>query len=261
MAGLGQLVAGIAHEINNPVNFIFGNLTHLKEYTQELLKIVKVCQKYSVNLPDIQLEMEDIDCDFILEDLPKTINSMHIGAERIRQIVLSLRNFSRTDEAEQKPANIHEGLDSTLLILRHRLQPLGERPEVEIIKAYGELPLVECYPAQLNQVFMNLISNSIDALEEKFATVNQKHAKLTISIHTKHLNGKVSVTIADNALGIPEDVRSHIFDPFFTTKEVGKGTGLGLAISYQIIVEKHNGQIKCSSKMGQGTEFLIEIPI
>ena len=278
MAGLGQLVAGVAHEINNPVNFIFDNLTHLQEYTQELLKIIKLCQKHATKLPEIQAEIEAIDLDFIIEDLPKTIDSMHIGAERICQIVLSLRNFSRTDEAEQKPANIHEGLDSTLLILRHRLQYSGERPEIEIIKNYDELPLVECYPAQLNQVFMNIIGNSIDALEEKFTTIKQKYLQsittaplipLNIWIRTKYLNGKVSVTIADNALGIPENVRSrsdsagvsHIFDPFFTTKEVGKGTGLGLAISYQIIVEKHNGQIQCSSKPGQGKEFLIEIPV
>jgi signal transduction histidine kinase len=270
MAGLGQLVAGVAHEINNPVNFIFGNLTHLQEYTQELLKIVKLCKKHSAKIPEIQAEIEDIDLDFIVEDLPKTIDSMHIGAERIRQIVLSLRNFSRTDEAEQKPTNIHEGLDSTLLILRHRLQNSGERPEIEIIKNYGDLPLVECYPAQLNQVFMNLIANSIDALEDKFTTIKQKYLEsnttaplipLNIWVRTKYLNGKVSISIADNALGIPDEVRSHIFDPFFTTKEVGKGTGLGLAISYQIIVEKHHGQIQCSSKLGQGTEFLIEISV
>ncbi|MDZ8088240.1 MAG: GAF domain-containing protein [Nostoc sp. DedQUE12b] len=269
MAGLGQLLAGVAHEINNPISFIFGNLIHLNEYTQELLKVVKLYRQNSSILPTIQEKIDKSDLDFLIEDLPKTLESMKVGTERICDIVLSLRNFSRTDEAELKPVDIHEGLDSTLLILGHRLKNNNDRPAIEIIKQYDNLPLLECYPAQLNQVFMNLLSNSIDALEEKFNTIQQRYLKLlqtcpriplTIWINTQAINNQVVIRIADNGLGIPEEVRSHIFDPFFTTKAPGKGTGLGLSISHQIVVEKHHGQMKCSSKPGEGTEFLIEIP-
>ena len=269
MAGLGQLLAGVAHEINNPISFIFGNLIHLNEYTQELLKVVKLYRQSSSILPTVQEQIDKSDLDFLIEDLPKTLESMKVGTERICDIVLSLRNFSRTDEAELKPVDIHEGLDSTLLILGHRLKNNNERPAIEIIKQYDNLPLLECYPAQLNQVFMNLVSNSIDALEEKFNTIQQRYLKLlqtcpriplTIWINTQAINNQIVIRIADNGLGIPEEVRSHIFDPFFTTKAPGKGTGLGLSISHQIVVEKHHGQMKCSSKPGEGTEFLIEIP-
>ncbi|WP_339381820.1 GAF domain-containing sensor histidine kinase [Dendronalium phyllosphericum] len=269
MAGLGQLLAGVAHEINNPVSFIFGNLVHLNEYIKELLNVINIYRQNDSLFPDIKKQIDKTDLNFILEDLPKTLDSMKIGTERISQIVLSLRNFSRTDEAELKPVDIHEGLDSTLLILGHRLKNNNERPAIEIVKEYGDVPLIECYPAQLNQVFMNLLSNSVDALEDKFKTIHQKHLKpstispkvpLTIWINTQFINKQIVIRIADNGLGIPEEVRSHIFDPFFTTKSPGKGTGLGLSISYQIVVEKHHGQIKCSSKPGQGTEFLIEIP-
>ncbi|WP_414514783.1 GAF domain-containing protein [Nostoc sp. PCC 9305] len=270
MAGLGQLLAGVAHEINNPISFIFGNLIHLNEYTQELLKVVKLYRQNSSILPTVQEQIDKSDLDFLIEDLPKTLESMKVGTERICDIVLSLRNFSRTDEAELKPVDIHEGLDSTLLILGHRLKNNNERPAIEIVKQYDCLPLLECYPAQLNQVFMNLLSNSIDALEEKFNTIQQRYLKLlqtcpriplSIWINTQVINNQVVIRIADNGLGIPEEVRSHIFDPFFTTKAPGKGTGLGLSISHQIVVEKHRGQMKCSSKPGEGTEFLIEIPI
>ncbi|MEH2202812.1 MAG: GAF domain-containing protein [Nostoc sp.] len=270
MAGLGQLLAGVAHEINNPISFIFGNLIHLSEYTQELLKVVKLYRQSSSILPTIQEQIDKSDLDFLIEDLPKTLESMKVGTERICDIVLSLRNFSRTDEAELKPVDIHEGLDSTLLILGHRLKNNNDRPAIEIVKQYDSLPLLECYPAQLNQVFMNLLSNSIDALEEKFNTIQQRYLKLlqtcpriplTIWINTQVVYNQVVIRIADNGLGIPEEVRSHIFDPFFTTKAPGKGTGLGLSISHQIVVEKHHGQMKCSSKPGEGTEFLIEIPI
>ncbi|MEH2174520.1 GAF domain-containing sensor histidine kinase [Nostoc sp.] len=270
MAGLGQLLAGVAHEINNPISFIFGNLIHLSEYTQELLKVVNLYRQHSSILPTIQEQINKSDLDFIIEDLPKTLESMKVGTERICDIVLSLRNFSRTDEAELKPVDIHEGLDSTLLILGHRLKNNNDRPAIEIVKQYDNLPLLECYPAQLNQVFMNLLSNSIDALEEKFNTIQQRYLKLlqtspriplTIWINTQAINNQIVIRIADNGLGIPEEVRSHIFDPFFTTKAPGKGTGLGLSISHQIVVEKHHGQMKCSSKPGEGTEFLIEIPI
>ncbi|MEH1863770.1 MAG: GAF domain-containing protein [Nostoc sp.] len=271
MAGLGQLLAGVAHEINNPVSFIFGNLIHLEEYTQELLNAVKLYRQNSSLSPTIQkeIDIDNHDLDFIIEDLPKTLDSMKVGTERIHEIVLSLRNFSRTDEAELKAVDIHEGLDSTLLILGHRLKNNNQRPVIEIVKEYATLPLLECYPSQLNQVFMNLLSNSIDALEEKFKAIQQRYLKLsqkcpmiplTIWISTQTINNQIVIRIADNGLGIPEEVRSHIFDPFFTTKGLGKGTGLGLSISYQIVVEKHHGQIKCSSKPGEGTEFLIEIP-
>ncbi|MEH2458999.1 GAF domain-containing sensor histidine kinase [Nostoc sp.] len=269
MAGLGQLLAGVAHEINNPISFIFGNLIHLTEYTQELLNVVKLYRQNSSLLPTVQQQIDKTDLEFLIEDLPKTLESMKVGTERICEIVLSLRNFSRTDEAELKPVDIHEGLDSTLLILGHRLKNNNQRPALEIVKEYANLPLIECYPAQLNQVFMNLLSNSIDALEEKFKTIQEKYLKLsqrcpkiplTIWISTQAVKNQIVIRIADNGLGIPEEVRSHIFDPFFTTKAIGKGTGLGLSISYQIIVEKHHGQIKCSSKSGEGTEFLIEIP-
>ncbi|MBN3947801.1 MAG: GAF domain-containing protein [Nostoc sp. NMS7] len=269
MAGLGQLLAGVAHEINNPISFIFGNLIHLNEYTQELLNVVELYRQNSSLLPTVQQQIDKTDLDFLMEDLPKTLESMKVGTERICEIVLSLRNFSRTDEVQLKPVDIHEGLDSTLLILGHRLKNNNKRPAIEIVKEYGSLPLLECYPAQLNQVFMNLLSNSIDALEEKYKTIQENYLKLsqrcpiislTIWISTQAVNNQIVIRIADNGLGIPEEVRSHIFDPFFTTKSIGKGTGLGLSISYQIVVEKHHGQIKCSSKPGEGTEFLIEIP-
>ncbi|MEH2425822.1 MAG: GAF domain-containing protein [Nostoc sp.] len=269
MAGLGQLLAGVAHEINNPITFIFGNLIHLNEYTQEMLNVVKLYRQNSSLLPTVQEQIDKTDLDFLIEDLPKTLESMKVGTDRICEIVLSLRNFSRTDEAELKPIDIQAGLDSTLLILGHRLKNNSERPAIEIIKKYSILSLLECYPAQLNQVFMNLLSNSIDALEEKFKTIQQKYLKLsqtcpriplTIWISTQTVKNQIVIRIADNGLGIPEEVRSHIFNPFFTTKAPGKGTGLGLSISYQIVVEKHHGQIKCSSKPGEGTEFLIEIP-
>ncbi len=271
MASLGQLVAGVAHEINNPVNFIYGNLNYLQEYVENLLEILNLYQQhYPDSKTEIQEKIEEHDLEFILEDLPKTLNSMKIGTERIRQIVLSLRNFSRKDEAESKRVDLHEGLESTLLILGNRLKSNSEYPEIEIIKKYGDLPMVECYPAQLNQVFMNLLSNSIDAIEEKFKSVLKNHSNtstqkpkvpLNIWITTKIKENKVRIKIADNGLGMSEAVRQRIFDPFFTTKEVGQGTGLGLPISYQIIVEKHQGKIQCSSQPNQGTEFVIEIPI
>ncbi|MEM7553627.1 MAG: GAF domain-containing protein [Cyanobacteria bacterium P01_A01_bin.84] len=270
MAGLGQLIAGIAHEINNPVSFIFGNLTYVSEYIKDLLTVINIYQQHLPNLPtDIQNQIEELDLDFILSDLPKTLNSMKIGAERIREIVLSLRNFSRTDEADVKAVDIHKGLDSTLLLLGHRLKANGEYPGIEVIKKYGELPLVQCYPAQLNQVFMNILSNSIDVLEENFKNIqndstqflNNTDKKLfKIQINTEATNEKVLIKISDNGSGIPEELQNSIFDPFFTTKEVGKGTGLGLPICYQIVVEKHQGQIECFSQPGKGTEFVIEIP-
>lgn len=266
MSSLGQLVAGIAHEINNPVNFIYGNLGHMAAYTEDLLELVALYDRsYPDPHPDLQHRIEEIDLQFLREDLPKTLASMKMGADRIRKIVLSLRNFSRLDQADMKRVDIHEGIDSTLLILQHRLKAKAEEPEIQVIKDYGNLPLVECYAGQLNQVFMNLISNAIDALEDwNFCRSPQQIETnpAILRICTKQLNNdRVAISIADNGGGIPETVQRHLFDPFFTTKPVGKGTGLGLSISYQIVTEKHGGTLRCISTPGQGAEFMIEIPV
>ncbi|MBF2063716.1 MAG: GAF domain-containing protein [Calothrix sp. C42_A2020_038] len=267
MSSLGQLVAGIAHEINNPVNFIYGNINHIDKYVEDILSVLSLYQQNYLNpLPEIIARAEEIDLDFIIDDLPKMLSSIKLGTDRIRQIVLSLRNFSRFEQAEIKPVNIHDGIDSTLVILQHRLKAKPESPAIQVIKQYGNLPLVECYAGQLNQVFMNLLSNAIDALEQyrqSKPTVTHQ-SQITISTNTSQLpddRTSVLIKIADNGCGIPEDVINKIFDPFFTTKEVGQGTGLGLSISYQIIVDKHGGILKCKSKPGEGTEFWIEIPV
>ncbi|MEW5861226.1 MAG: PAS domain S-box protein [Cyanobacteriota bacterium] len=261
MSSLGQMVAGVAHEINNPVNFIHGNLTHANQYSQDLLNLLQLYKQHYPNpVPEIQDEIEAIDLDFVVEDLPKILGSMKMGTDRIRQIVLSLRNFSRLDEAAMKAVDIHEGIDSTLLILQNRLRAASNYPSIEIVKEYGNLPPVECYAGQLNQVFMNLLNNGIDALE------TQPEPRI-ITIRTEVGRGKslsspyVLIRIADNGPGMTEQVKARLFDPFFTTKPVGKGTGLGLSISYQIVVEKHGGILKCISAPGQGAEFWIEIPI
>jgi GAF domain-containing protein len=266
MSGLGQLVAGIAHEINNPVNFIYGNLNHATDYTKNLLNLLELYQQqYPDYSPEIGELAEDIDLEFLLEDLPKLLLSMQVGADRIRQIVLSLRNFSRLDESQMKDVDIHEGIESTLLILQHRLKSSSDSTNILLVKEYGSLPLVECYPGQLNQVFMNVIGNAIDALEsDKLSDRKSVSPQLKISTAVGQLNGNIPsavIRISDNGSGISESMRERIFDPFFTTKPVGKGTGLGLSISYQIVVEKHGGVLKCSSESGKGTEFAIEIPI
>ncbi|MCC5639035.1 MASE1 domain-containing protein [Nostoc sp. CHAB 5844] len=262
MSSLGQLVAGVAHEINNPVNFIHGNLAHVQEYTQNLLAFVALHEQYNSNpAPEILAAAEDMDLEFLQEDLPKMLSSMKSGTERIRQIVLSLRNFSRMDEAEFKAVDIHSGIDSTLMILQHRLKATSERPEIEVIKDYGILPLVECYAGQLNQVFMNILVNAIDALEE--GNVKQiKDEPNRITIRTDVVDAAwVEVAIADNGIGMPSNIQQRIFDPFFTTKPIGKGTGMGMSISYQIVTENHNGQLKCYSTPNQGTEFIIQVPL
>ncbi|WP_293121802.1 GAF domain-containing protein [Microcoleus sp. bin38.metabat.b11b12b14.051] len=298
MSSLGQLVAGVAHEINNPVNFIYGNLSHASEYSKDLLCLVELYRQHYPNPhPEISECAEAIEIEFLTEDLPKILGSMKVGVERIRQLVVSLRNFSRLDQAEKKGVDIHEGIDSTLLILQHRIKAQSDRATVEIIKEYGNLPLVECYASSLNQVFMNLISNAVDALEmgktDRVVNVNALGvspvatylSSQNLDVETVDINASteclipdfpspcirirtelieeknVRISIADNGHGIPKELISHIFNPFFTTKPVGRGTGLGLSISYQIVVEKHQGVLKCVSVPGQGTEFSIEIPL
>jgi len=257
MVSLGRLVAGIAHEINNPVSFIYGNLNHVKEYVKELLSVLNIYREHSPELNSkVQEHLDLSDLEFLAEDLPKIISSMKIGTERISEIVRSLRNFSRLDEAESKAVNIHEGIDSTLLILGHRLNVKTHSTRcIEIVKNYGKLADLECYPAQLNQVFMNILINAFDALEEYDVQRDPK-----VEIFTENNNGNVTIRIVDNGPGMTKEVQNRIFDPFFTTKPVGKGTGLGLSISYQIVTENHKGQLKCISKLGQGTQFYITIP-
>lgn len=267
MSSLGQMVAGVAHEINNPVNFIYGNLTHVQEYTENLINLINLYQQHYPNpAPEIEAETEAIELDFLAEDLPKTLNSMKVGTERIRKIILSLRNFSRLDEADMKAVDIHEGIESTLMILQNQLKAKAGYPEIKLIKEYGNLPLVECYAGQLNQVFMNILANAIDALDQynnqrSHLEVRANPSKITIQTETTENNSRALIKIKDNGIGMPENVLQRIFDPFFTTKVVGKGTGLGLSISYQIIVEKHRGELKCFSEQGKGTEFWIEIPV
>jgi signal transduction histidine kinase len=276
MSSLGQLVAGVAHEINNPVNFIYGNLSHATQYIQDLLELIDLYQThFNQDVPEIEDKIEDIDLEFLVSDLPKMIASMQIGADRIRSIVLSLRNFSRLDEADRKRVDIHEGLDSTLLILQHRFKGHPGRREIAIIKEYGNLPKVDCYVGPLNQVFMNIITNAIDALDMGHSNKERSNGKTlsksplssipstspTIRIRTQVDEGdRITISIADNGPGMTETVRRRLFEPFFTTKPVGSATGLGLSISYQIVVEKHKGQLHCYSTPGHGTEFLIEIP-
>ena len=282
MSSLGQLVAGVAHEINNPVNFIHGNLTYATQHVSDLLKAIALYQEHSTGIADeIRAELEGLDLEFLTQDITKLLTSMKVGSDRIRQIVLSLRSFSRLDEAEFKAVNIHEGIDSTLMILKHRLKDRNNQNHnsgIQVIKQYDKLPMVECYAGQLNQVFMNLLTNAIDALEELscIATKNLgKETKLelagwrpTITIVTELKEADpllglavVMIRIKDNGVGMAQEVIDRIFEPFFTTRPVGKGTGMGLSISYQIITERHGGILRCLSTIGQGTEFLIQIPI
>ena len=259
MSSLGHMVAGIAHEINNPVGFIHGNIIPASEQIQDLLSLVYLYQQNCSQLfPEIEAKIAEIDLDFIAEDLPKLLASMKMGTERIREIVLSLRNFSRLDEAEIKAVDIHEGIENTLLILNHRF-----KSHIELVKEYGNLPLIECYPAQLNQVFMNIIANAIDAVEDTKSSILSAKSlqKPQITIETTQINSEeVQVRIRDNGLGIPDAIKLKLFDPFFTTKKIGKGTGIGLAISYKII-ENHHGKINVVSEYGQGAEFIITLPI
>jgi two-component system, NtrC family, sensor kinase len=262
MSALGQLVAGIAHEINNPVNFIYGNIRHVKEYTQDLLDLIELYQThYPQPVDEIRSRRESLELEFLQSDLLKMLGSMENGSDRIHQLVLSLRNFSRLDEAEIKSVNLQQGLESTLVMLNHRLHPKGSVSAIQVIRDYDPLPEIECYPSQLNQVFLNLLNNAIDSLEET-AKANVTHAPATITIRTAvHLDQSIEIRIADNGKGIPESHYAKLFDPFFTTKDVGKGMGLGLSISHQIITQKHGGKIDFHSTLGQGTEFILQLPI
>jgi signal transduction histidine kinase len=266
MSTLGQLVAGVAHEVNNPLGFISGNFSLISQYTSDMISHLKLYHKYYPNpVEEIVEDAENIYLDDVIQELPEIIAAIKLGTDRIRNISNSLRNFSRSDTVNKVSFDIHEGIDSTLMILKHRLKANEKRPEIEVIKNYGELPLIECYSGQLNQVFMNIISNAIDALEEytdsQVNEIDERLNTITISTQINSSQKFVSISIKDNASGMPEEVRNKIFEQFFTTKNVGKGTGLGLSISKQIVEDKHQGKLSCFSQLGQGTEFLIEIPM
>ena len=264
MSTLGQMVAGVAHEINNPVSSVCGNLVHVGHYTEDLLNLIDMYQQHCPQPPaSIQDKIEDIELEFLLEDLPKAMSSMQIGADRIREIVRSLRNFSRKDDSQMSKVNLHEGIEGTLLILQSRLKARGNYPEIAVIKDYGNLPLVECYSGKINQVFMNLIGNAIDAIEEYNegrSVAEAKASRSKIKIRTEVQNSKAVIRISDNGPGMPEEVCQQLFEAFFTTKPAGKGTGLGLSISYKV-VQEHGGKLSCVSAPGQGAEFIIEMPI
>lgn len=263
MSSLGRLVAGVAHEINNPVNFITANVEYANQYCQDLLYLLDLYQtQYPVTTPEIEAVIEDIELDFMAQDLPSLLNSMKVGGKRIKEIVLSLRNFSRLDESEVKDIDIHTGIESTLMILDHQLKAHFERPEIKVKKEYGNIPLIKCYAGQLNQVFMNILSNAIDALQDSMAVGKFKERSPLIFIKTAQVDAKwITIQIADNGPGIAPDIQAHLFEPFFTTKPVGQGIGLGLSISYQIVREKHGGDLICSSEQGKSTEFIIKLPI
>jgi signal transduction histidine kinase len=266
MSTLGQLVAGIGHEINNPIGFVDGNLFYIENYINNLLRLIRLQQqKLPQSDPEIQELVEEIDWEYMIEDLPKLIASMHQGMNLLKDISLSLRTFSRADISSQVEFQIHEGIDSTLMLLKHRVKGKGDRPKIKIVKEYGNLPPIHCYPGQLNQVFMNIIANAIDAFDELYQhhpdakTVNEPHIIIATSLNPGEKT--VTICIQDNGCGMSAEVQSQIFEQSFTTKSVGKGTGLGLAISYQIIVNKHNGQIQCLSMLGEGTKFIITLPM
>ena len=264
MSGLGQMVAGIAHEINNPVNFIHGNLKHVQNHVQEILSVLEGYQMlYPEPTPELQAIADDVDIEFLSKDVRKIVSSMQIGTNRILDIVRSLRTFSRMDQVTFKPVDIHEGIESTLLILKHRLKAHPGRPQVVVIKQYGDrLPLVDCHAGQINQVLMNILANALDALDESGDLCSRKGEPPMIIISTQQIDpNHIAIQLSDNGPGIPTEVQQRLFDPFFTTKPVGKGTGLGMSISYTIITENHGGRLQLVSTSGQGASFLIELPI
>jgi signal transduction histidine kinase len=266
MSSLGQLVAGVAHEINNPMNFIHGNLEYVGQVTRDLLGVIQQYQTdYPQMTPAIRQQIEVIDLDFVQQDLPKLLQSMQEGAHRIQELVLSFRNFSRLDESAWKPADLNLGWDSTLMLIQHRLQATSSQLPIQVIKQYADLPVIECYPAQINQVFLALLHNAIDALEFNRSIANRldqpDEDPPMIEIKTQVAGGSIKIEVTDNGTGMSETTLRRAFDPFFTTKDVGAGQGLGLAISYQIIVDAHGGELFCQSVVNHGTRFTIHLPI
>ncbi|MDZ8053161.1 MAG: response regulator [Aulosira sp. ZfuVER01] len=267
MSTLGQLVAGIGHEINNPVGFINGNYSHIEQYVKDLLRLLHLYQE-KLPHPDADIEelVKEIDLAYLTEDLPKLLASMAQGIERLKEISLSLRTFARSDMSSKVEYQIHEGINSTLMLLKHRLKGNGDRPKIQVVTKYGKLPPIACYPGQLNQVFMNIIANAIDAFDDCdrnqcYPEIAAEPNTITIATSIEPQQKTVTICIEDNGPGMIPEVQAQIFEPSFTTKPVGKGTGLGLAISYQIIVDKHNGQINCLSSPGKGTTFIMILPI
>ncbi|WP_171971772.1 CBS domain-containing protein [[Limnothrix rosea] IAM M-220] len=282
MSGLGQLVAGIAHEINNPINFIYGNLQHARGYVEDILGLLSLYERYYPKPPqEIRQQRQVSDVDFVREDIVHLVNSMHKGVDRIRNLLMSLQTFSRLDESQLKRADIHAGIDSTLLLIQNRLQAHHDIPKIQVIRQYETTPSIECYPSQLNQVFFNLLLNAVDAVNEaqrrspypspqekiaaqpmtNFAKQNYRKPQIKISTNVSPEGDHLIIKIKDNGLGIPKNIQSKLFDPFFTTKPVGQGTGLGLSISYQIIVQNHGGNLSCHSSPNEGTEFVITLPV
>lgn len=266
MSSLGQVVAGVAHEVNNPINFISGNLPHIQQYSQDLIELIRLYKSHHPEMaPEIRAKIENIDLEFLLEDLTSLLESMKLGANRIRHIVLSLRNFSRLDESELKRVDIHEGIENTLLLLQHSFYDDHGKTLIQLVKEYGSLPLVECYAGELNQVFMNILSNAIDSLLKRgnsCSLTTQEVKNYQITIRTSIIeNNQIRISIQDNGIGVLAEVIERLFDPFFTTKPIGQGIGLGLAISHQIVVKMHGGNLQCLSSPGGGAEFIIEIPL
>ena len=265
MSALGNLVAGVAHEINNPIGCVVGNVRAVEATIQDLFGVIDLYGKHFPNPgAEIENELETVDLDYLREDLPKLVKAMRDGSDRIVSISRSLRTFSRADTDRKQTFNLHEGIDSTILILRHRLKANEHRPDIQVLMDYGDLPMVECFPGQLNQVFMNILANAIDAIDE--SNQSRSFAEIEanpncIKVQTALSGDQVQITIFDNGTGMSEEVRSRIFDHLYTTKTVGKGTGLGLAIAQQIIEEKHGGTIEVNSKLGKGATFIIKIPV
>ena len=265
MSNLGELVSGIAHEINNPITFIYSNLTHVQTYVADLSELLRMYQKQLVN-PSLEIlqKQQDMDVDFVLDDLLKIVSSMRTGSDRIRQIILSVQEFSRSDQSGWQLFDVSDGLENTLLLLQHRLPAREGRRDIKVVKEYGNLPQIECYAGLLNQAFLNMINYAIDALEESTQELNESEAinfKPVIWIRTQVIGGqRISIEIADNGMAISEEMKTQIFDPFFVAKPAMEASNLGLAISYGIIVEQHKGELKCFSEVGKGTQFRIELP-